>query len=143
MNTKNISKSTKAPRSVGRPSFKITYPRGAFTINQLFELNKTTVKWPLTVRQHVEKQIAGGFLTLLDSTVKTGKVGKPAFRYIRTAVAKSIEARKATKASGPVGPGVVEAPTVVAETAIPLTEVPAESLPAVVAEPVSAELVTA
>lgn len=103
MNTKNT-----APKSVGRPAFTITYPRGAFTIKELHAANPQA-KWALTIRQHVEKSLESGFLSKLDRKEVTGKVGKPADLFIRTAVLKAIEARKAAKAGTPTeAPAVVE-----------------------------------
>lgn len=142
-NTKTVK--TKAPRSVGRPAFKLKWPAGVFTIGQAYELNKATVKWPLTIRQRVDKELASGFLVKLDTTVKTGKVGKPAFKYLRASVQRSILARKAKLSGGtPTVTPTVETPVVetvtpvVAET--PTVETPV--VPAVVAEtPVAVETV--
>jgi hypothetical protein len=80
--------------SVGRPYADIVYPRGAFTIKQLHEANPNVC--PLTVRKHVVNELDTKFLTLLKDTVKTGKPGKPADKFIRTAVYKGLKsARKA------------------------------------------------
>jgi len=119
MNTKN-----KNTRSVGRPAAELVWPRGIFTIDEAFELNKKAVKWPLTVRQHVVKALANKTLTLLKDTVQTGKPGRPASKLIRTAVWKAL--KTARKARGNVN-----------ETAIPLTEVvdASVSVPVVVATP--------
>ena len=103
MNTKNT-----VPKPVGRPSFTITYPRGAFTIKDLHASNPQA-KWSLTIRQHVVKALKAGFLSKLPKTRPTGGVGKPADLFIRTAVLKAIEARKAAKGGTPTeAPAVVE-----------------------------------
>lgn len=148
-NTKN---ETKTPGKVGRPAAELTYPRGAFTINELFEANKDKVKWPLTVRQHVEKQVKAGFLSKLPDTEKTGKVGKPAFRYMRSAVLAGIEARKAksetegsTPSETPVqaeAPVEVTNPAPVVEVSLTMVDEPTIEVPitegATVSETVSA-----
>lgn len=129
-NNKSATKSS-TPKSVGRPAFNLKFPRGAFTIAQLFELNKATVKWSLTIRQHVEKELAKGFLTKLTETVKTGKVGKPAHKFIRTAVLAGVKARKegATPTKSPTEVPVntlVETPAEVPVGVEASTEAPAQ-----------------
>ena len=54
---------------VGRPSAQLVYPSTPFTIDQLFELNKGKVKWELSVRQHVNKEVARRGITKLAKTV--------------------------------------------------------------------------
>ncbi len=124
-------------RSVGRPPAEIKYPRGIFTLNELFELNHTPKKsngrgkkanpakiCKLTIIKHVNARLADGVLTKLPETVKTGKPGKPAFRYILTS-----RLPKTAPVEVPV------APPAVATTEIPLNETvpapaPAEPAPA-------------
>ena len=79
---------------VGRPVAVIKYPRGVFTINQLVKLNPVC---PLTIRKHVDVDVAGKVITMLSKTLKTGEVGKPANRYSLTArgLRKFYKARKA------------------------------------------------
>jgi hypothetical protein len=105
---------------VGRPAFDLKYPRGTFTYADAFALNPEVCK--LTVRNHVDEKVAENFLTKLDKTVKTGKPGKPAFLFIRTAMAKAAEARRKPSAETPVVPeGVAEVAVSVNET-VPATE---------------------
>lgn len=97
---------TKTPNPVGHPYAEIKYPRGAFTINELHALNKENVKAQLTIWKHVKTHVADNFLTKLDDTVHTGKRGKPATKYIRTAVWKAMDI--ARKSRGFVVDAVVE-----------------------------------
>lgn len=85
-------------RSVGRPSVNLIFPRGAFTVNQLAALNPNVCT--LTVRKKIDAGVDDKFLTLLKETVKTGVVGKPAFRYIRTAVHKGLKAARKSREAG-------------------------------------------
>ena len=117
-------------RGVGRPKFELTYPRGAFTVKDLAAANPKVCT--LTVRKHIEEQLAGKFLTQLAETVKTGKVGKPAFRYIRSAVVAGRKAAKATK------PATAEAPATPA-VEVPVTETPAPTVVETPAVAVTAE----
>ena len=75
---------TKGP---GRPAATVKFPRGRFTIKELQTLNPN-VK-PVTVRVHVTRAVEKGMLTRLSETVKTGKKGKPAFRFVLTSSVKS------------------------------------------------------
>ena len=86
------------PKPVGRPALDIKFPAGAFTINELHSLNPQA-KWSLTIRQHVQKQLKVGWLSKLPKTRPTGGVGKPSDLFIRTAVLKGIEARKAARSA--------------------------------------------
>lgn len=88
-------------RSVGRPSALLKYPRGTFTVQDLYKLNAGSNKknpkvCVLTVRKHIENGVASKFLTQVKTAV-TGKVGKPANQYIRTAVKTGLEAARATR----------------------------------------------
>ena len=123
-------------RKVGRPKAEIKYPRGIFTVDSLYELNrgprgrgKRAKICKLTVRKHIEEQVAAGFLTEVEA-LKTGKPGQPAKQFICTAVKVGLEAaraaRKATPA--PVAPPV-EAP--LSEVPVSLTETPAPAVEAV------------
>jgi hypothetical protein len=107
-----MNKKNTAPRSVGRPSLTLKFPAGAFTVKELHALNPQA-KWPLTIRQHIDKQLKVGFLSKMDRKEETGKVGKPADLFIRTAVLRAVEARKAAKAEvAPVAEVSLEAPAV-------------------------------
>lgn len=122
MNTDtNTVVSTETKRSPGRPKAVLKYPRGSFTFNELFELNRGEGSEPavcqLTVRNHIKARLKDGFLTKLDESVDTGKPGQPAHRYIRTAVKKAAEARAAartapTTAEPTVEVSLVETPAV-------------------------------
>jgi hypothetical protein len=121
-NTKN------AVRSVGRPSAVITYPRGIFTMKDLFNINKDVCA--LTCIKHVQSDLDTKTLTLLKDTVKTGKVGKPAFRFIRTAVAKGLKAARKARQNDTVA---VPVDVVVTPVVVDIPVV-AEAIPAVVVE---------
>jgi hypothetical protein len=132
-----------AVRTVGRPAAVINYPRGIFTMKDLFNLNKDVCA--LTCIKHVQSDLDTKTLTLLKDTIKTGKVGKPAFRYIRTAVAKGLKsARKARKTDTvaiPVDATPAPAPVaVVADVSVVADSVPAPV--AVIAVEAPAELTT-
>ncbi len=118
MNTKNT-----APKSVGRPSFNIKFPAGAFTIKELHALNPQA-KWSLTIRQHVQKKLLSGWLSKLPETRPTGGVGKPADLFIRTAMLNAINARKAARA----------ARAAMNETPVAVDEVTTETVPATTEE---------
>lgn len=119
---------------VGRPAKVLVYPSTPFTIDQLFEMNKGTVKWELSVRQHVKREIARRGITELVKTVKTGKVGKPAYLYTLTKFGQKrlTVATVATEVPTPVTqvPISMEAPA--APEAVAITAVTAEAVPVVV-----------
>ncbi len=108
----------KSPRPVGRPAAKIVWPNKIFTMKELAAANPNVCT--LTVINHKDKALDTKFLTLLEDTVKTGKVGKPAFRFIRT----SILARR-QKARAATAPVEVSLETPVEAT--PVAEVPVEA----------------
>jgi hypothetical protein len=114
-------------KSVGRPAAEIKYPRGIFTMKELFALNRCgsdTGVCKLTVIKHVDAEVQAKFLTLLKDRVMTGKVGKPAHRFIRTAVYKGLKQARKARGGTPVETLVtVEAPAVIA-TPIPVVEIP-------------------
>lgn len=135
MNTKtNTVTSTETNRSAGRPKAVLKYPRGTFTFNELFELNRGEGNDPivckLTVRNHIKAHMKDGFLTKLDEPVDTGKPGQPAHRYIRTSVKKAAKARSIARSAS-----IITEPTSensVSETSIvesSMVEVPTETVP--------------
>lgn len=96
MNTENttIATTTDATnvnvRRVGRPNAELVFPENIFTVDSLYELNrgprgkgKKAKICKLTVRKHIEAKLELGYLTKLES-LKTGKPGQPASRFIRT-----------------------------------------------------------
>ena len=89
----------------GRKPLKVTYPKGPFTVEQLFTLNdKATggsVKCELTIRNHIKRELASGKLVQLAEKATTGTVGAPAYRFQLKSAADYNAARKA-KASAPV-----------------------------------------
>jgi hypothetical protein len=86
---------TKSAPKVGRPAAELKYPRGVFTLNQLVDLNPGVCR--LTCIKHVATELDSNFLTLLKEPVRTGKVGKPALRYIRTAIKNGLNRAKKTR----------------------------------------------
>jgi predicted ArsR family transcriptional regulator len=86
-NTNNTNINTET-RKVGRPQATIKYPRGSFTIKDLAKINPDVCT--LTVRNHVDSGVETNDLTLMKDVVKTGKPGRPTFRYIRTSVHKAM-----------------------------------------------------
>lgn len=139
MNTENTSTVavTASTSKVGRPKAEIKYPRGIFTVDSLYELNrgprgrgKKAQICKLTIRKHIADQVTAGFLTKVES-VKTGKPGQPAAQFIRTAVKAGLEVARSARTETPV----VEVPL----TETPATvEVPTAEAPAPVAEPAPA-----
>lgn len=135
---------TEAPkRGPGRPKVTLKYPRGAFTVEELYDLNrgekgrgKRAKVCKLTIRNHIAEKLGDGFLTEV-APVKSGKVGQPAKRYIRSAVKAALDAAHAarsTPAPTDVPPAVDIAltETPVTEAVVPPVEVPlAETAPAV------------
>lgn len=130
---------TTVTNKVGRPLAKVTYPRGIFTVADLYELNRGERgrgKRPkismLTVRKHITAQLAGGFLTQVDS-VQSGKVGQPAAQFIRTAVKAGLEAARAARQEVLETPVSLEAPVAepVAAVEDPAAETTVVSAPAV------------
>lgn len=150
MNTENTAPVTETPvatvstAKVGRPKAEIKYPRGIFTVDSLYELNrgprgrgKRAKICKLTVRKHIEAQVAAGFLTQVEN-LKTGNPGQPAAQFIRTAVKAGLEAARAARAAREAGSTPTETPVV----EVPLTETApapvAVEAPAPVAEPAPA-----
>lgn len=139
MNTEtNTAASTETKRSPGRPKHVLKYPRGMFTVEELYELNrgekgrgKRAKVCRLTVRKHIAEQVALGFLTKV-ANVDSGKPGQPAHRYLRTAVKAAADAARAARAAAtpetPAEAPVPEASLVEA----PVVEAPAETAPAAV-----------
>lgn len=127
-------------RGVGRPEAEIKYPRGIFTMNDLVEMNSDKALGAgkgvcrLTCIKHLSEDLENNTITLLKDTVKTGKVGKPAFRYLRTSVYQSRLARKAGSGGTPAeAPAIetVETPAPAVTSEVPVSEpeaVPAESV---------------
>lgn len=117
-------------KQVGRPKAEIKYPRGIFTVDDLYELNrgprgrgKRAQVCMLTVRKHIAAQVTAGFLTKVDG-LKTGSPGQPAAQFIRSAVKAGREAAWAAR-KAPVAVPVVEVPV------NEVVSVPAESAPVV------------
>lgn len=95
-----MSKQNTAAKGPGRPRLNIRLPQGAFTVEQLYTLNKgITPKFcELTVRNHVKQGLASGLLVKLAKKLETGSVGAPAFRYMLKSRADA-NARNLAKAS--------------------------------------------
>jgi hypothetical protein len=76
-------------------------------MTQLAAVNPNVCK--LTLIKHVASELDNKFLTQLKETLKTGKVGKPAHRFIRTAVNKGLKtARKARGGTPEATPTPIE-----------------------------------
>lgn len=130
--TVTTTEATKSAKGPGRPKAVLKYPRGMFTVEELYELNrgekgrgKRAKVCRLTVRNHIAEQVASGFLTKVAS-VDSGKPGQPAHRYLRTAVKAAADAARAARAAA----ATTETPT---ETPVPeasLVETPAVEVPA-------------
>lgn len=124
-------------RKAGRPEKELQWPRGIFTVEDLYELNRgprgkgrRPQVCKLTVRQHIDRKLESGWLTQVEP-LKTGKPGKPASRFIRSTVKAGLDARSAGKTDEvPSGfaPAVVEAPLTEA-VSVPVEVVPVETVP--------------
>lgn len=83
-------------KRVGRPATQIEIPdSGSFTLRQLQTVN-SKVK-PLTVRAGLMRALESGVVTKLVTTVKTGKAGKPATKYMNTNALEKLKATKTEK----------------------------------------------
>jgi hypothetical protein len=132
---------------VGRPSFQLKYPRGAFTVNDLIEVNPKVCA--LTCRQHVSKGLRSKFLKKMKETVQSGKAGKPAFKYIQAKVLAGIRKNRKNRKNRLSN---VEVSTEAPATQLPVNtspEIPAVDVPltnpatimATITEPVVSEAV--
>jgi len=101
-NSKNTSNS-KSTRGPGAPPKLIKFPRGAFTIAEVVELNPHVCE--LSVRNRVNTGLASKTLIRLAENLETEQVGRPSFRFMTKAASaasrsarKSARTRKATPA---------------------------------------------
>lgn len=116
---------TKTAPKVGRPAAELKYPRGVFTLNQLVDLNPGVCR--LTCIKHVAAELDSKFLTLLKEPVRTGKVGKPALRYIRTSINKGLKQAKRTRKNHT--PAVAGTPDIGTSTEVSVETVTAVATP--------------
>jgi hypothetical protein len=106
-NTVTIVENAVTTSHPGRPATELVYPEnGAFTVNELFELNKSKVKWALTIRQHIEKGLENGNLKKLKTKPVPGQLGKPPSRYIKTS-AWAVPSKGVTIAVNYPMPGIL------------------------------------
>jgi hypothetical protein len=122
-------------KKAGRPAFEIKYPKGMFTVDELFDLNNSgkskKVKCKLTIRNHIQRDLETGVLKQVGS-VKTGKAGQPAIQYIRATVWAALEAARAgrlTKANTPT----TDEPSPAVSVDTPVTETVSETAVSVAA----------
>lgn len=127
----------------GRKPAPIVWPRGAFTIKDLFEKNSLanggSIKVEVTARNAVKRKLISKEVLEVEK-VKTGGVGAPATKYILASVKAANEKRKAKKASkpkAPKAPKAKKAVTPVVEVTTPEPEAAPVETPEV-AEPVAA-----
>lgn len=119
---------------VGAPPKVIKWPRGAFTVAEAVEENPH-IKAALTIRKRIETMVLEGFLVEIES-LKTGKVGKPASRFIRAAVWHAAQNRK--KDAVPVESAAEPVPAVSVTPEAVATEVVAtEAVAVTTSEPVA------
>jgi hypothetical protein len=88
----------------GRKRFPVKFPKGAFTVNDLFALNKAVSPkfCELTARNHITRNLADGKLVKLKDKLKTGTVGAPALKYQLKAAYEYNLNRRAKKAVKPL-----------------------------------------
>ena len=123
MNSNNTETNVVPTTAVrGRKQLKVKFPKGPFTVEELFEMNnkatgKGTVKCVLTARNHIKRGLATGKLVKLAEKATKGTVGAPAYRFQLKAAVEYNEARKAKKAVVKVAttpqPAQVESPVAV------------------------------
>jgi len=65
----------------GRPRKPVKFPKGAFTVDELFAKNSNVIDCELTARNHISRALASGKLIKLAEKLNTGKVGAPAFKF--------------------------------------------------------------
>jgi hypothetical protein len=95
---------TNTPVKRGRKRFPIKFPKGAFTVDELFALNKpVSPKFcELTARNHITRGLASGKLVKLAEKLKTGTVGAPALKYQLKAAYEYNLNRRAKKVVKPL-----------------------------------------
>lgn len=92
----NLKNNTVVARKAGRPAVVVNIPnKGSFTLKDLETINPT-VK-PITLRAHVVRGLEKGSLTKLVKTVKSGRKGKPAFRFMSTEALNEMKAKDSLK----------------------------------------------
>lgn len=100
--TVNVDTGATVKGRPGRPSIPVTIPdKRSFTIKDLESLNPSVKS--VTIRAHVLRGLENGTLTKLVKTVRTGKKGKPAFKFMNTEAIQALKAkdveRKSSKAT--------------------------------------------
>lgn len=94
--TVNLNTGATVKAKPGRPAVAVTVPsKGSFTLKDLQTANPN-VK-PVTLRAHVVRSLENGTLTKLAKTVKSGKKGKPAHKFMSTEALKSLKAKDTAK----------------------------------------------
>ena len=94
--TVNLNTGATVKAKPGRPAVAVTIPsKGSFTLKDLQTANPA-VK-PVTLRAHVVRALENGTLTKLAKTVKSGKEGKPAFKYMSTEALKTLQTKDTAK----------------------------------------------
>lgn len=119
---------------VGRPAFTLTYPNGPFTLNELFKLNHTPKRGrgeqkvcKLTIINHIQKALINKTVKRLKEVVRTGKAGKPSYKYSLTTKGLNrltippVEVDLATPVETPAATPVETPAPVIAET-VPVAE---------------------
>lgn len=102
----------------GRKPLNIKFPQGAFTVDQLFDLNSVTnggfVKCELTARNHIKRALKADVLVKLPEKAKKGTVGAPAFKFILKTRHEANAAKRLKRAvkAVPASPAQVEGPEV-------------------------------
>lgn len=94
--TVNLTSGAVTKGKPGRPAVAVTIPEKSFTLKDLQAANPA-VK-PVTLRAHVVRSLENGTLTKLVKTVRSGKKGKPAHRFILAEVLNVMKAKDKVKA---------------------------------------------
>jgi len=105
--------------NLGRPRLPVKFPKGVFTVAEVFALNKPlrSKLCVLTIRNHITREVNGGKLIKLAEKATTGTVGAPALKYQLKSVYEYNLNRRVTK------PVVNAAPKSTAEVAAKLASI--------------------
>lgn len=93
----NSTSTTATKGKPGRPAVPVTFPvKGSFTLKDVQALNPNVKS--VTIRSNVLRAVDNGTLTKLVKTVKSGKKGKPAFKFMLTEALNRLKAKDTQKA---------------------------------------------
>ena len=93
----NLNSTAKTKGKPGRPSVPVEFPsNGSFTLKDVQALNPNVKN--VTIRSNVIRAVEKGTVTKLVKSVKSGKKGKPAFKFMLTEALNKLKAKDTQKA---------------------------------------------